>query len=233
MNKRGGFTLIELLVVIVIVAILAAILFPVFMSARNRAHQAACLSNVRQLALAFTRYCDDHKGRFTPYAQNISGGHLSSEWVYWMENIQPYVRNERVFVCPARPKGKFSIYWLGYGFNYYYLGSPYVGQPGYTGILASSIKTASKTVFLADSRGRKTIKGYDDDSMLVGPYGPYIYSDIACPYNLVSTDPDKTYQVSDCHNGGANVAWCDGHAGWMIYRKIAYDITLWDPRLDK
>jgi prepilin-type N-terminal cleavage/methylation domain-containing protein/prepilin-type processing-associated H-X9-DG protein len=227
--KRRGFTLIELLVVIAIIAILAAMLFPVFLRAKARAQQAACLSNVRQLALAFSRYCDDHHGRFTPYAQNIPGGHLSTEWVYWMENIQPYVRNKNVFICPARPKGTFSMYWLGYGLNYYYLGSPYVGQPGYNGIMVSAIRTPTKTVFLADSRGRRTVSGEPD-----GPYGPYIYSDLTCPYNLPPGTPaDRTYQVSDCHNGGANVAWCDGHAGWMIYRKIAYDIALWDPSLAK
>ncbi len=113
---------------------------------------------------------------------------------------------------------------LGYGLNYYYLGSPYAGQPGYNGIMASEIKTPSRTVFLTDARGRRIMGGEPE-----GPYGPYIYSDLVCPYNLVSSDPDKTYQVSDCHNGGANVAWCDGHAGWMIYSKIAYDRKLWDP----
>lgn len=228
MDKRGGFTLIELLVVIAIIAILAAILFPVFMNAQARAKQGACLSNVRQLAVAFTRYCDDHNGRFTPYAQNIPTGRLAPDWVYWMENIQVYVRNKNVFICPSRPKGTFSCQYLGYGLNYYYLGSPYVGQPGYNGIMLSEIKTPSRTVFLTDARGRKIMGGEPE-----GPYGAYIYSDLVCPYSLVSSDPDKTYQVSDCHNGGANVAWCDGHAGWMIYSKIAYDIKLWDPRATK
>lgn len=229
-TRNRGFTLIELLVVIAVIAILAAILFPAFISAKARAHQNACLSNVRQLATAFTRYCDDHNGRFCAYAQPIPG-RWRPEWRYWMENIMPYVKNESVFLCPARPtKGKFIFYWIGYGLNYYYLGSNVPGQPGYTGVLAASIKKPSKTLFLVDSRGRKTKKGYDDDSLLVGPYGPYIYSDIATPYGLSDS---YVYEVSDCHGGGANIAWCDGHAGWMHNDKIAYDIKLWDPGTQK
>lgn len=223
MSKRGGFTLIELLVVIAIIAILAAILFPVFMSAKARANQSACLSNVRQLGMAFSRYCDDHNGRFCAYAQPIPGRWIP-EWRYWMENISPYVKNDSVFICPARPlRGyPFIFYWVGYGFNYYYLGSNVQTHHGYAGIHASTIKSPSRTVFLADSRGRHTVSG---DLALKGPYGPYIYSDVATPVGLPGS---MTYEVAACHNGGANIAWCDGHAGWMTNEKISSDFSLWD-----
>lgn len=223
-----GFTLIELLVVIAIIAILAAILFPVFMSAKARANQGACLSNVRQLALAFSRYCDDHNGRFTMFAVYAPGhgGRFSLDYKYWMENILTYVKNEKVFICPARPKGTFSMEYLGYGLNYFYLGSPYNGDPGYLGISMSDIRSPTRTVFMADSRGRKTLSGEP-----IGPYGPYIYSDMVCPYGLPDKTADLTYQVCDCHSGGANIAWCDGHAGWMLENKIANNIRFWNPKM--
>lgn len=228
-KRQHGFTLIELLVVIAIIAILAAILFPIFTTAKAKGQQNACLSNVRQLGMAFATYCDDHGGRFCPYAQPIPG-RWRPEWRYWIENIMPYVKNERIFICPSRPlRGyQFIYYWVGYGLNYYYLGSNIPGQPGYTGIVASTIMTPTKTVFLTDSRGRKSVSG---DLALKGPYGYYIYSDIATPYGL--SEDAYTYEVSDCHNGGANIAWCDGHSSWMKKDKIAHDISLWNPSLRK
>jgi prepilin-type N-terminal cleavage/methylation domain-containing protein len=84
---RKGFTLIELLVVIAIIAILAAILFPVFAKAREKARQTSCLSNVKQIALAMMMYYQDSEA-FTPRA-------------VWMQRIQPYVNNQQIFRCPS------------------------------------------------------------------------------------------------------------------------------------
>jgi prepilin-type N-terminal cleavage/methylation domain-containing protein/prepilin-type processing-associated H-X9-DG protein len=225
MDRRDGFTQIELLVVIAIIAILAAILFPIFLSAKSRANQAACMSNVRQLAMAYSRYCDDHDGRLCPYAQPIPG-RWTTQWRYWIENIMPYVKNEAVFTCPARPLGKypFIFYHVGYGINFYYLASNIPGHPGYNpaGVPSSIIHCPGRTVFLVDSRGRKSVAG---DLAVTGPYGNYIYSDIASPVGLPGM---SVYEVSDCHSGGANIAWCDGHAKWMTVDKITRDITLWD-----
>ncbi|MGE5531121.1 MAG: DUF1559 domain-containing protein, partial [Bacteroidota bacterium] len=95
---RRGFTLIELLVVIAIIAILAAILFPVFAKAREKARQSSCLSNVKQLSLAMMQYVQDYDESFpmawcyfgTPEAMQI-----------WKIHVAPYVKNTQVFVCPS------------------------------------------------------------------------------------------------------------------------------------
>ncbi|MGD9498297.1 MAG: type II secretion system protein, partial [Armatimonadota bacterium] len=96
MLRRRGFTLIELLVVIAIIAILAAILFPVFAQAREKAKAAACLSNTKQIAIAVAMYTNDYDGRY-PFS-------WAYDWSYrWFEEqcLQAYVKNWQVLVCPA------------------------------------------------------------------------------------------------------------------------------------
>ncbi len=95
---RTGFTLIELLVVIAIIAILAAILFPVFARARERARQTSCLSNVRQLSLAMIMYVQDHNERFHLSQYTLPDTAPESAW---FRAIMPYVRNEQLFICPS------------------------------------------------------------------------------------------------------------------------------------
>jgi len=105
MSRRSGFTLIELLVVIAIIAILAAILFPVFARARAKAQQNTCLSNVKQLDLGFQMYIQDNDQRFP-----LTGGGAACIWCPGaIPNppasqpgvITPYVKNMQIFVCPS------------------------------------------------------------------------------------------------------------------------------------
>lgn len=91
MKKRLGFTLIELLVVIAIIAILAAILFPVFAKAREKARQTSCLSNNKQLGLAFIQYVQDNDEEY-PSSSNYGAG--------WAGHIYPYVKSTGVYKCP-------------------------------------------------------------------------------------------------------------------------------------
>jgi len=125
-NSRSAFTLIELLVVIAIIAILAAILFPVFAQARAKARQATCLSNEKQIALATLMYVQDYDEEFYPHRFNCHNGSAfticpqyldgsiansyklandpnSGSRFYWIFLLQPYMKSTQVFVCPNNP----------------------------------------------------------------------------------------------------------------------------------
>jgi prepilin-type N-terminal cleavage/methylation domain-containing protein/prepilin-type processing-associated H-X9-DG protein len=107
--RRKGFTLIELLVVIAIIAILAAILFPVFAQAREKARTASCQSNLKQIGLAAAMYVQDYDERW------VSGLLWGTTWLdpmddpawqpNWWSQLQPYVKNRGLFLCPSAPLG--------------------------------------------------------------------------------------------------------------------------------
>ncbi len=101
--RKRGFTLIELLVVIAIIAILAAILFPVFAKAREKARTSSCQSNLKQIGLAFAMYKNDYDETSPGY--DYSGG--------WTLTLQPYIKNTQIFVCPS----KISQTVTGYSYN--------------------------------------------------------------------------------------------------------------------
>ncbi len=103
---KRGFTLIELLVVIAIIAILAAILFPVFAKAREKARQTSCLSNMKQIGLGLTMYVQDYDGTYPPSYYYPWGSGGASGYMHWSAMIGPYVKNWQLFVCPSdRNKG--------------------------------------------------------------------------------------------------------------------------------
>ena len=127
-RKQSGFTLIELLVVIAIIAILAAILFPVFQKVRENARRIACLSNTKQLAIAAIQYEQDNDEK-TPGGANYNG--LGSGWA---GQIYPYAKSTGVFICPDDSSSQIKIgVPTSYGFNrncavYTYNPTPPVGQ---------------------------------------------------------------------------------------------------------
>jgi prepilin-type N-terminal cleavage/methylation domain-containing protein/prepilin-type processing-associated H-X9-DG protein len=99
-GHRSGFTLIELLVVIAVIAILAAILFPVFAQAREKARQTSCLSNVKQMATAMMMYIQDNDEIFPP-VMSVSP---TDVWIYeasWIKRLEPYSKNLGMFICPS------------------------------------------------------------------------------------------------------------------------------------
>jgi prepilin-type N-terminal cleavage/methylation domain-containing protein len=110
MQKRQGFTLIELLVVIAIIAILVAILYPVFATAREKAKQSSCGSNVRNLTLAIAQYAQDYDERLTPFA--IGSGFGAPDMRWWYTLIMPYVRNDNVFCCPKDRECRRHFSWI-------------------------------------------------------------------------------------------------------------------------
>ncbi|MEN6401236.1 MAG: prepilin-type N-terminal cleavage/methylation domain-containing protein, partial [Armatimonadia bacterium] len=115
-NRRRGFTLIELLVVIAIIAILAAILFPVFAKAREKARQTSCLNNLKQIGTAFIQYAQDYDERMPMRGINMVqpdtsapgyffttayNGSTTGKLISWMDLVYPYIKNRQVFVCPS------------------------------------------------------------------------------------------------------------------------------------
>jgi len=190
-TTKRGFTLIELLVVIAIIAILAAILFPVFAKAREKARQTSCLSNVKQIALATLQYTQDYD-EMVPRMYN-----WDTAWgrpphpVFYLQVIQPYCKNEQILKCPSAP----NQFW-GYGRSQQHL--PY-RQPGAM-LPLGNIKRPAQVHMLMDSF----------------PTAGWNYMYVYCPI----CSPTLTNSISDRHNGGANVGFWDGHAKWMSWSHI-------------
>jgi len=134
MRTRRGFTLIELLVVIAIIAILAAILFPVFARAREKARQTSCLNNVKQITLAHTMYAQD-------YDEEIVAAYLYNGCGTWYGRLDPYIKNLQVWICPSDPERAY-----GYGIN-----RNLFLRHSYYGVKLSEVVYPSETIFCGDA----------------------------------------------------------------------------------
>ncbi len=194
LSKRRGFTLIELLVVIAIIAILAAILFPVFSKAREKARQTSCLSNVKQLALASRMYIDDWDECW-PASDSVAWDPVRS----WTGQYQPYIKNWGICFCPSRTRNGKQVHYAFNGTNGWMHGQDWFmpGMPGYgaIGILQptplASVRQPAKTMLVADNGDNWGSNGYGAfTARLTNPYmdGP--------------------------HNEGGNFGFVDGHAKW-------------------
>jgi prepilin-type processing-associated H-X9-DG protein len=160
--------LIELLVVIAIIAILAAILFPVFAQAREKARQASCVSNLRQIGLALAMYVQDMEA----YPPMSSPGSQVPR-TRWADCVYPYAKNETLFSCPssfpdvqkkpwAHRYPDMATQYGGYGYNFQYLGNsrfPYTATD-------AEIERPSETIAVADTGG--VVR--DDTSIIAGEY---------------------------------------------------------------
>ena len=233
-NVRRAFTLIELLVVIAIIAILAAILFPVFAQAREKARQAACLSNTKQMSLGIMQYAQDYDELLPVVGDN--GANRGR----WFHQIYPYVKSAEVFTCPNLPEAKLvnpatfipnsASANSGYGWNgsLSYAGTGTTDQPGFS---LADIRKPSETIVVGDTGmdiGNST--GYQGYLMFprdprIGPEGtgafaggtrtnaPYFYAQFR--HNTTKTAPVTTASGAVATlptEGRANFSFLDGHS---------------------
>ncbi len=205
---RRGFTLIELLVVIAIIAILAAILFPVFARAREKARQASCQSNEKQLALGTLMYAQDYDERLPMrWVQFADGSRY-----YIPEMIYPYIKNTQLFECPS-VSTDVSLLTLGtIPLSYGWLGgSP--SHPGASGTAPCSIcgRVCSQNYHIFD--GYRSVKM----AVIAAPANNIMIHEgfsVLCPDydNGNHTFCDRTaMEQYQNHNGTNNYAFVDGH----------------------
>jgi prepilin-type N-terminal cleavage/methylation domain-containing protein/prepilin-type processing-associated H-X9-DG protein len=193
-RTRAGFTLIELLVVIAIIAILAAILFPVFARARAQARQAACSSNLQQLALAAEMYSQDFDETLPLWGYGPTGANgqdgPSMGFFSWDTVVFPYMKNQQILMCPDNPYGNPL---RGYAMTRY-TGDPMGNQ---TPCSIGDVPAPSATVLFLD-KGKQPF-GFSGDS--------------ACEsfYQSHSAAASGGELKDMFHNGGKNFAFLDGH----------------------
>jgi prepilin-type N-terminal cleavage/methylation domain-containing protein/prepilin-type processing-associated H-X9-DG protein len=149
-NRSNGFTLIELLVVIAIIAILAAILFPVFAKAREKARQASCESNERQVGLAILQYVQDFDEHF-PCGEQFAGNNGAGSGIGWAGTVQNYIKSTGVFKCPDDSTATSGLFVPdSYAANGNLIGSPAGGALASLGAPASTVMVVEITNNPAD-----------------------------------------------------------------------------------
>jgi prepilin-type N-terminal cleavage/methylation domain-containing protein/prepilin-type processing-associated H-X9-DG protein len=215
MSRRKGFTLIELLVVIAIIAILAAILFPVFAQAREKARAATCLSNGKQIGLGLMMYAQDYDEMLpihndtTQFMREIVGATVIRP--NYARLIGPYLKNVGVYRCPSVPlrPGQESLVAQGFE-TISYMGNGVVLRP--TGFSLPGIPNPADIVFLQELNNAQTTCYVRPNRNANGTYSNW---HLAQRCDLGRPPDCETYNVS--HFDGGNLIWCDGHVKYRKY----------------
>jgi prepilin-type N-terminal cleavage/methylation domain-containing protein/prepilin-type processing-associated H-X9-DG protein len=239
-NPRGrsAFTLIELLVVIAIIAILAAILFPVFARARENARRASCQSNLKQIGLGFIQYAQDYDERLPNNQANttqptgpVGSAGTTPKTLTWDESIYPYVKSTQIFTCPSaeaapgvatkhnnQDTNANSLgQWTGqphrdYAMNCNLLPSNgnQTGRQTVDGFLSLAAIPNTAEIFLAGESRRSNMGGY---------YASFLYAHVSQVGAISYSNDDKG--VGKVHLEGANWLYVDGHVKWQKPDAIA------------
>ncbi len=205
--QTRGFTLIELLVVIAIIAILAAILFPVFAKAREKARQSSCNSNLKQMATASKMYGSD-------YDESVTPGAIQAAGLYYMfpNLLQPYIKNTQLLTCPSKP----GQGWTG-------------GAPPYACVQPHTILSNYTNNFcISGATWGGTAAPLKKEAQLTKPSESIEFADGLCPMGQPSSAASTCYGFdSTRHNEGANCSFYDGHVKWMKSQNIAAGAACW------
>lgn len=223
-KRRRGFTLIELLIVIAIIAILAAILFPVFAKARENARRASCQSNLKQIGLGITMYAQDYDERLPMQSDNGVGGATSiinfadptvgqspnSLNVYYA--IYPYTRSWQILTCPSATPGAapYNPYQpnsnsaASYSVNGVFFDSNNAGGGVSSSRMPlSAINQPSSRIFLQERNSVYNFEASYPDSAGGGQFREWMYS-----------------TFSNNHFSGGNLLYADGHVKWKLQKNI-------------
>jgi prepilin-type N-terminal cleavage/methylation domain-containing protein/prepilin-type processing-associated H-X9-DG protein len=206
MQKRKGFTLIELLVVIAIIAILAAILFPVFARARENARRASCQSNLKQVALGMFQYTQDYDEKYPQISVNAVPS--TSSPYGWADALQPYLKSTQIYQCPSETNSPGTTAGAGgatllpapdlAGYTDYWMNDTLAGQS------QAAVDSVSLTVMNGDGGNGDARYNYDGCDNSTGT---------ACAATTTAV-PITANAGSGRHLDGGNYAYADGHVKW-------------------
>lgn len=216
-SRRQGFTLIELLVVIAIIAILAAILFPVFARARENARRASCQSNLKQIGLAITQYTQDYDESFPIYrVRTLATASISNPYG-WADAQQPYLKSTQIFQCPSEstppPDAANAAYDAaepGYTDYVYNVALSAIEGANPSSVSMASAEFPSLTLMCLDGQPLMTSgNNTDNGTARMSSRGSANTAGLAWSSSHNSTR----------HLGGANLLFVDGHVKWYKGRE--------------
>jgi len=235
-RRQGGFTLIELLVVIAIIAILAAILFPVFAQAREKARASSCLSNEKQTALAFSMYAQDYDETYPPSfdANNLTGtgpGGIAQ----WEDIVKPYIKSGNVGGILTCPSGSSRAYAYSMNFALAGLSAAQAVKPADTVITADGCQApnqANSVDKLPQTNPSFVYTQKGGETYWVPK--PTFSSGKGDPNAIIDPTQDKNIDDNTGvgflryrHNQGVNTAFADGHTKYV--RQGAFKLSQWHP----